>query len=383
MPEKLTQTRVDRVLQTEEAGAQIYCDEVPGLRIKVGKRSATYRYVGTCNDGRSTPISLTIGRIDAMTLRQAKHKAREIKLQLSQGVDVRQDRRRKEVPTVAEALAGYLASRDDLSPKTERWYRGMVDGPLKSLARRRMDEVSRDECRRIHEKASAKRGPYMANSCMRVLKLLHNDVARTHDLPPNPVTRAVRMNRERPRDAAILPRDMPAMWRALEMIDDPIRRSMWEVLLFTGLRSGDVKSMRWSNLDDDGVLLVPSPKGGSDRGFSLPLPRHLLQRLEELKQYTAPLASDFVFPSAASCSGHITEIRRTSVFDYHPHQFRHSVRSYGLLAGVDEQVIKLILNHKDTSVTGGYLTKAVVVEPMRDGIEAIARTLLSYRHQAY
>ncbi len=244
MQERLTQARVDRVLQTEEAGAQVYCDEVPGLRIKVGKKSATYRYVGTCNDGRSTPVSVTIGRTDAMTVRQAKQRAREIKLQLSQGVDVRQDRRRSEVPTVAEALEGYLASRDDLSPKTERWYRGMVDGPLRSLSRRRMDEVSRDECRRIHEKATVKRGPYMANSCMRVLKLLHNDVARTHDLPPNPVSRAVRMNRERARDAAILPQDMPAMWKALEAIDDPIRRFMRETLLFTGLRSGDVKSMR-------------------------------------------------------------------------------------------------------------------------------------------
>jgi integrase len=314
-----------------------------------------------------------------LTVRQAKQKAREIKLQLSQGVDVRRERRRTEVPTVAEALDAYLSSRDDLSPKTERWYRGMVDGPLKSHARRRMDEVGREECRRIHERATVSRGPYMANSCMRVLKLLHNDVARTQDLPPNPVSRAVRMNKERARDAAILPQDMPAMWRALEAIEDPIRRCMWETLLFTGLRSGDVKSMRWSNLGEDGVLQVPSPKGGSDRAFSLPLPRYLLQRLEELRQHTAPLASDFAFPSATSREGHITEIRRSSNFDYHPHQFRHSLRSYGLLAGVDEQVIKLLLNHKDASVTGGYLTKAVVVEPMRKGIEAISEVLLSYR----
>lgn len=381
MPERLTQARVDRVLQTEEAGAQVYCDEVPGLRIKVGKKSATYRYVGTCNDGRSTPVSVTIGRTDAMTVRQAKQRAREIKLQLSQGIDVRQDRRRSEVPTVAEALEGYLASRDDLSPKTERWYRGMVDGPQRSLSRRRMDEVSRDECRRIHEKATVKRGPYMANSCMRVLKLLHNDVARTHDLPPNPVSRAVRMNREQARDAAILPQDMPAMWKALEAINDPIRRCMWETLLFTGLRSGDVKSMRWSNLGDDGVLLVPSPKGGSDRAFRLPLPRHLLQRLEELRQHTAPMASDFMFPSATSSTGHITEIRRSTAFDYHPHQFRHGVRTYAIEAGVDLQVVQLILNHKAQGVTGGYLTAGAALGPMRDGIEAISRVLLSFRRQ--
>lgn len=377
MTTRLNQRLVDGAQRDHPPGFQLYCDAVPGLRVKVGQKSASYRYVGTCNDGRNTPVSLTIGRTDAMTLKQAQQRARELKLQLSSGHDPRANRRKADVPTVSEALEEYLATRSrDLSPKTVTWYRGMLDGPLRSLAKRRMDELSRDECRRAHERITEQSGPYFANGAMRCLKALHNDVARTHDLPPNPVSRAVKMNREMPRDAAILPEHMPEMWNALDAIDDPMRRTAWTTCVLTGLRSADVRSARWSNLSNDGVLFVPEPKGR--RSFHLPLPTHLLGVLEEHREHTRPWESDFVFP-ARSRSGHMESLRRSPAFDYHPHQFRHGLRSYGLLAGVDEQVIKLILNHKDASVTGGYLTKAVVVEPMRRGIEAIAETLLSYR----
>lgn len=375
MTTRLNQRLVDGAVREHPPGAQLYCDTVPGLRIKVGQKSASYRYVGTCNDGRNTPVSLTIGRTDAMTLKQAQQQARELKLQLSKGDDPRKDRRRPVIPTVAEALEDYLTTRKDLSLATVKWYRTMVEGPLKSLAKRRMDELSRDECRRTHERVTEKSGPYLANGAMRCLKALHNDVSRTHDLPPNPVSRAVKMNRERPRDAAVLPEDMPDMWAALNEIEDPMRRTAWTMCVLTGLRSGDVRSARWPNLKD-GVLFVPEPKGS--RSFHLPLPSSLMSILEELREHTRPWESDFMFP-ARSRSGHLETLRRSPAFDYHPHQFRHGLRSYGLLAGVDEQVIKLILNHKDASVTGGYLTKAVALEPMRRGIEAISETLLSYR----
>lgn len=378
MKAKLTQPLVDRVLNDHDPGTVVMDEVVPGLRITVGKKSASYRLSGTINDGSSTPITLTVGRTDAMTVKQARTKAKELKLQLSQGEDPRQEKR-EQVPTVKEALDNYLASRTDLSPATVEWYETMVRVPLKHLAKRRMDQVTRDDCRRTHEKVTRDRGSYMGNACMRVLKLLHNDVARTIDLPPNPVTRAVKMNKERPRDAALPPENMPAMWTALQAIEDPIRRIAWETLLFTGLRSNDVKTMKWSNIRDDGVLLVPNPKGGEDRKFLLPLPRHLLQRLEELRDHTRPFDSEWCFPAPKARSGHLEALRRTEEFDYHAHQFRHNLRSHAVAAGVDLQLIQLILNHRPAGVTWSYLTAAAVLEPMRDAMEKIADVLLGYR----
>jgi integrase len=347
------------------------------MRVKIGAKTATYRYCGTINDGTSRPFNVTIGRTDLMTLKQAQDKARHIKLQASQGEDPRRPDK-PDVPTVSQALERYVDGRN-LSPRTSDWYRSMVEGPLASIARRRMDELSRDECRNLHERLTRTRGAYMANGAMRTLKALYNDVARTVDLPVNPVSRAVRFNKEKRRDAAVLPEDMPLMWERLQSVENPIRRMAWLTCILTGLRVGDVTKMRWEHIDEDGVLTVPSPKGGTDRAFRLPLPKFLVNELNTFRSVSEMWSGGWVFP-AKSRSGHISLLRQTPEFPYFAHQFRHGVRSYALLAGVDEAVTKLILNHKDASVTGGYLTKGVVIDAMRKGIEDISAHLLSYRN---
>lgn len=374
MPEKLTQVTIDRVNSTHSPGSQLYCNKVPALRIRVGKKSATYFYTGTINVAGSPAFSMTIARTDLVTLKQAQDSARQIKLDASQGKDPRRPRT-EVVPTVAEALDKYLRSRNDLSPKTVHWYQSMVDGPLKRLANKSLDKLSRDDCRTTHERLTRNNGAYTANASMRVLKLLHNDVARTFDLPPNPVSRAVRMNKEEARDAAILPDDMPAMWDSLLAIDNPIKRTAWLTCVLTGLRSNDVRSMRFDRISD-GILHVPEPKGG--RSFYLPLPQYLLKEIEALKPVSEMWPDGWCFP-ARSKTGHLQSLRRSSTFDYHPHQFRHGFRSYALAAGVDDIVVKLLLNHKDPSVTARYLTKDIALERMKEGVEAVAEKLLSYR----
>jgi hypothetical protein len=79
---------------------------------------------------------------------------------------------------------------------------------------------------------------------MRVLKLILNDVARTHDLPPNPVTRGVRMNKEKARDWAVRPDERPDLWVTLDLMEDRTRRACWLLILTTGLRSGNARSVR-------------------------------------------------------------------------------------------------------------------------------------------
>ena len=79
------------------------------------------------------------------------------------------------------------------------------------------------------------------------------------------------MNQERPRDWAIGPDDMPLLWQQLDELEDRVRRGCWLVMLLTGLRRGDAQTMKWEHLDQDGVLSVPSPKGGEAKAFKMPL----------------------------------------------------------------------------------------------------------------
>ncbi|MEM9765613.1 MAG: hypothetical protein AAF968_24445, partial [Pseudomonadota bacterium] len=57
-----------------------------------------------------------------------------------------------------------------------------------------------------------------------------------------------------------------------------------------------------------------------------------------VRQYTRPLESQFIFPSATSKSGHVEQMCRIKSFPYAPHQLRHTFRTLCLEAGVDMQM---------------------------------------------
>ena len=187
------------------------------------------------------------------------------------------------------------------------------------------------------------------------------------------------MNKEKPRQWAVGADGLPVLWRQLSVLADRTRSVCWLTMLLAGLRCGDARSMRWEHIDPDGVLFVPSPKGGPDRSFRVPLPRLLLQELERVRQETAPLESAWVFPSPASKSGHLEEMRRTDGFPYAPHQMRHTYRTAALEAGVDLQTIVMLMNHRPAGVTWGYVTREHLLGHMREAQEKIAAAISKHR----
>jgi integrase len=151
------------------------------------------------------------------------------------------------------------------------WIEQKVKVHLAGLLDTDLDQITPRACRELHEDLTKSSGRYSANWCMRVLKAILNDAGRTLDIPRNPVSRGVRMNKEAPAELTIRLDDLGQVWRDLSAIRDQVKRTCWLTLMLTGLRSHDVRSMRWANLDDDGVLHVPNPKGGKAKAFHLPL----------------------------------------------------------------------------------------------------------------
>lgn len=379
MTTKLTQAVVDKASGNHPQGTQLYDDEVSGLRLVVGKKSCSWKLVGRINDGTDRYISIIIGRSDEVSIKTARTRATELRLALRRGDDPR--RRKVVVPTVMEALERYLASRTDLRPRTREWYRDITTRCLASVTKLPIDRIDKDMARSLHEKLTKTNGPTAANGSMRVLKLLFNDVARTHDLPPNPVSRAVRLHREEPRDWAVAPADMPDLWRRIDALEDPIRRVCWMTMLLTGLRCGDARRMRWDQIDEDGVLTVPCPKGGERKAFKLPLSKLLLDELETLRALTKPLASEWVYPSSIAKSGHVEGMLRSEAFPYSPHAMRHTFRTFALEAGIDIGMTMVLMNHRPAGVTWNYVTRSNLVGPMREAAEKIAAKVASYRQK--
>ena len=377
MGTKLTQALATKLAETSPPGTIIYDAEVSGLRMVVGSKSSSWKQVGRINNQSGLYVTVTIGRVHEMSLKTARTRAVEIRQQLANGIDPR--RPKSVVPTVQEALNHYIATNaGNLQPSTLADYRRSVEKPLKSILKLPMSSIDRSLCRSLHEKLSAKHGPVAANTSLRTLRMLYNDVLRTHDLPPNPISLAVRFNVEKARDWAITDADMPGMWRELDALEDPIIRTCWMLLVFTGLRASNARQARWDALDlDIGVLTIPRTKGG--RVFRCPLPRFLLQQLEALRDYTKPLASPWIFPATTTRTGHISVLRSDRGFAHQPHSLRHSYRQHCLEAGVSFEDSLYLLDHYSPHVSHRYVTRANLTGHLRTAQETVAARILSFR----
>jgi hypothetical protein len=141
MATKLTQATVNRATEDHPPGTQLHDAEVSGLRVVVGKRGCSYKFVGRINDGTDRYVSVVLGRTGDVALRTARERSTELRLALRRGEDPRTPK--ASVPTVAETLDRYLEGRTDLSPRTQQWYRQKIEGPLRSLAKLPADRVDR------------------------------------------------------------------------------------------------------------------------------------------------------------------------------------------------------------------------------------------------
>ena len=80
MATKLTQATVNRAAEDHPPGPQLYDAEVSGLRVVVGKRGCSYKFVGRINDGTDRYVSVVLGRTGDVSLRTARERSTELRL---------------------------------------------------------------------------------------------------------------------------------------------------------------------------------------------------------------------------------------------------------------------------------------------------------------
>jgi hypothetical protein len=157
MAEKLTQGIINRVGDDHPKGTQLHNAEVPGLRVVVGSKSSSYKFVGGINDGSKRYVSVVMGRTSEVSLRTARDRAGELRLFLRRGIDPRSPK--ASVPSVGDALDRYLEGRgDELSPRKVNWYRQKIDGPLSGLRKTPADKVDHETVRARHERLTRQSG---------------------------------------------------------------------------------------------------------------------------------------------------------------------------------------------------------------------------------
>jgi integrase len=376
---------------------RLYLDtELRGFGLCVGATAKTYfaqRLVG----GRS--VRVTIGRHGVFTVDQARREAQQILAKMARGenpiVEKRKAAARGFTLRQGLELTEEVLTTKKRSEKTIEGYRYNIETYLSDWLDRPLREITRTDLRERHQKIAADvatgryangrarskgQGQPTANAAVVAFRTIYNRSAEEHaDLPVNPVTRFHFFTIKRQHKELQLSRLHLWHERAAE-VENPIRRDYLLFTLHTGLRRTSAAVARWEHVDfARRVLRIPSPKGGSERAFDLPLTGYLIRLLKARKKENDEIfeESPWVFP-AASESGHIEEPREE--FDgvaWTPHDLRRWFITAAESLNLSPYVIKSLVNHSlpGGDVTAGYIQHEV--ERLRPDMERIGARLIA------
>ena len=144
--------------------------------------------------------------------------------------------------------------------------------------------------------------------------------------------------------------------KLIDEIRDPLKKSM---VLFmyepgTGLRFGEVKNIKWKDINWTSNDVKITGKGGKPRNCILP---------ERIKGLLAPLRKPkgYVFenPMTLKPYGSLKTMlggicKRVGITRIHPHLLRHACATYTLEATGDLRLVQKMLDHKSVTTTEIY-----------------------------
>lgn len=337
-------------------------------------------------NGRTRRVK--IGRFGDLNVEQARKLAQQTVSQMLRGIDPNAEKRRARSRgvTLREAADDYRdkpAKRSRTVKATltlrnhDRFVETLADWKARPLA-----ELTRQEVLARHKKLTKEDGPVAANNVLRWLRAVYNAAMIVHEsLPPNPcIVLGDRWNKE-VRKRAPLTWDGVASWSC--WIDgelrarNPVRADLFLLILFTGLRSTDAATIRWHDVNlKDQLLHRPSPKGGEDRAFDLPLTPFLIAILKRRKADNPILYGEkcpWVFPAFDRHGrlSHVSELKEAG--QPSPHRLRDTFATAAHEAGVSLFDTKILMNHvlPQGDVTEGYMRPTV--EHLRAQQERISK----------
>jgi integrase len=137
----------------------------------------------------------------------------------------------------------------------------------------------------------------------------------------------------------------------------PEREAEFDLLLHTGMRSGEAYRLTWDRVDlDRGIIDVP--KGGKTGWRPIPVNSVCRRALETLHRQSQ--GSEFVIPRSGKGENWMLGkwfgdvVEKSGVLHATPHTLRHTFASRLVMAGVDLRTVQQFLGHSSIVMTMRY-----------------------------
>jgi integrase len=366
-------------------------DDGRGLAVQVsaaGHRAFVLRY-----RVQGKERQLTIGACVNWNVTAARHRARELRRQIDQGIDPLA----QEAAALAEAMTVAEFWRIVYEPlhvvtKRPSWQRDirsmMARDILPTLGKRAIKEIDHADISALHRQIG-KRAPARANRVLSVLSHLLGFSERPHILETgeripalrpgfsNPC-RGISRNHEEARQRYLTPDEMTRLAGVLERHPERVTVALVRFLLLTGARFGEAAGATWDQFDlERGVWRKPSAHTKQKREHIVPISAPAVALLHELR--VGRNTGDCLFPGVAGKP--ITTVktfwrsvtRQAGIEGVRVHDLRHSFASTLASGGASLLLMGQLLGHTQASTTKRYAHLADAAQ--REAVERAAAVI--------
>ena len=220
-----------------------------------------------------------------------------------------------------------------------------------------LNRITRDRVLRWFD-AYSQRAPGGANSALGVLRqILNHAIARGH-AEANPA-RDIKTNRRRKLTRFLSRDEIRRLHIALDAQAHRNRSAgqqadIIRLLLFTGCRHNEIRTLRWPEVNGRTLVLADSKTGHRSVPLNIQA-RHVLERQPRGR-------SEYVFPSMRNGGGPCSPglplwymvRKQAGIEDVRLHDLRHTVASHAVMSGVAVPVVSRLLGNSDLGMTLRY-----------------------------
>jgi len=333
---------------------------VPGFAVRVTDNGAkTFVLVGRFSS--RNPTARAIGKVGALSLEDARAKAREWIALVAKGIDPAQAQRDAQRDTLAAICEEYLARRSRELRSIDLIRSMLTRLVLPTLGSRQIADIRRSDVVRLLDRIEDESGPVAANRTCALLGTVMNWYAGRTDDYSSPIIRGMARRREVARDRVLSDEELRAIWQTTTPLGvsnlnagHPAHCAYIRFLLLTGARRNEAAKMRWSEIAD-GAWTLPSARNKTGVELVRPLSRGASDIVSGL-----PRSGEFVFSrtGATALSGlsrfKIELDRASGTEGWVIHDLRRTARSLMSRAGVPSDHAERALGHIIGWVRGVY-----------------------------
>ncbi|MBM3564732.1 MAG: DUF4102 domain-containing protein [Alphaproteobacteria bacterium] len=404
---KLTDAVIRRLKPPPEGQADWWDSYQPGFGIRLSHGGSQTWVIQTrvLREGKWSQTRVTLGRYPAMTLADAREKARAVAQQASAGRDPRHaaklDRAameaasRETFKSVGEDFIRRWVQRKGRRPATKAAYRtALLGSSVEEWQNRPIASITRREIREKLE-ATVEQAPIKANRFLAHWSRFFGWCLEMDLIEIDPTAGITRPAPEKARDRFLSLEETRAVWAAMTK-SESFMAPVFKLLLLTGQRRGEIAALRWSEVMDleggDPRLEFPGERTKNHRPHVVPLAAQAAEILREAAKHriygSDRRLSDFVFTTTgdnpfsgftkakADLDQAAEKILEASIPHWTIHDMRRTVATHmnGEL-GIEPHVVEAVLNHisgaAKAGVAGTY-NKAAYLPQRRAALSAWA-----------